>query len=275
MSRNPLPFEPPWKHIIWDTNLNGPWLKQLSDVRTIINLAGRNVDCVKSPEHCDEILRSRVESTLTIGKALKSLGHQPDTWIQMSTAHIYGDPPQQLCDEFSETGLGLAPDVGRQWEEAFYRSAPEKTRKVIFRTSFVLGSSGGALQRLIRLAKLGLGGTIGHGQQGISWIHQNDMNRLFLQSIENQKMQGVYLATSPQPVSNHEFMSALRKVLNVPVGFSASSWMVKFGAPLFMKTDPDMALYGRYCRSVRLPDLPFRFTYPELFPALKHLLGSR
>jgi NAD dependent epimerase/dehydratase family enzyme len=55
----------------------------------------------------------------------------------MSTAHIYGDPPELVCDEDSSFGSGFAPFVGQAWEEAFQTSALPDQRKVILRTSFV------------------------------------------------------------------------------------------------------------------------------------------
>ena len=87
----------------------------------------------------------------------------------MSTAHIYGDPPESLCTEDSPLGYGLAPFDGYAWERAYEKSVLPNMRKVILRTSFVLGRTGGALQRLSFIVKIGLGGKAGHGKQGISW----------------------------------------------------------------------------------------------------------
>lgn len=148
-------------------------------------------------------------------------------------------------------------------------------RQVILRTSFVLGRSGGALPRLARLARWGLGGKAGHGRQGVSWIHERDMNRLFARAIADDGMTGPYLATAPNPVSNAEFMRELRRALRVPVGLPAMSWMVRLGAPLIMRTDPELALYGRYCVSHRLREEGFDFAFPDVASALGDLYGSR
>ena len=75
----------------------------------------------------------------------------------------------------------------------------------------------------------------------------------------------------PQPVSNAEFMRALRKALKRPIGLPAASWMVRIGAPLLMKTDPELALYGRYCVSRRLRDEEFEFSFPDLESALRDI----
>lgn len=125
--------------IKWDAVNSGDWIHALENAHAIINLTGKTVDCVKTPENCDLILRSRVESTRIIGKALKEISNPPKVWVQMSTAHIFGDPPTILCTESSSTGYGLAPFVGKAWEEALMQSLPSGIREVRLRTSFVIG----------------------------------------------------------------------------------------------------------------------------------------
>jgi len=192
----------------------------------------------------------------------------------MATAHRYGDPPDAVCDEDSAFGYGLAPFVGAAWEDAFARAVPSQMRRVVLRTSFVLGRDGGALPRLTKLTRWGLGGKVGHGRQGISWIHEEDMNRLFARAIADDEMNGSYLATAPNPVSNSVFMRELRRALGIPFGLSAATWMVRLGAPLILGTDPELALYGRYCASRRLRDEGFEFVFPDLGPALRDLYKS-
>ncbi len=243
-------------------------MRHLDGAAALVNLAGRTVDCVKTPDHCDEILRSRVESTIVLGRALRKVGNPPRVWVQMATAHIYGDPPDVVCDEDSPFGYGLAPFVGQAWEDALQREAPAQIRKVVLRTSFVLGKGGGALPKLAALARFGLGGTVGSGRQGISWIHEHDMNRLFVRAIEDEQMSGAYIATAPNPVSNAEFMRELRRALRMPVGLPAMGWMVRAAAPL-LRTDPELALFGRYCVSRRLREAGFDFQFPDVRSALR------
>jgi NAD dependent epimerase/dehydratase family enzyme len=196
----------------------------------------------------------------------------------MSTAHIYGDPPSVTCTEDSPFGYGLAPFVGRAWEREFEQSALPTQRRVVLRTSFVIGrdrgAGGGALARLLTLVRFGLGGTVGSGMQGMSWIHERDMNRLFERALTSDRMQGAYIASSPNPVSQREFMQTLRRVVGMPIGLPAFSWMVRIGAPLLMRTDPELALYGRYVLSERLQQEGFEFQFPHLEDALRDLLRT-
>lgn len=276
LSRNVPKATGPWKHLSWDGRTLGAWQDELNDAAGLVNLAGRSVDCIKTPDHQDEILRSRVESTSVLGAALRSIDSPPPVWVQMSTAHIYGDPPKLTCTEQSAYGYGLAPFVGRAWEEAFHTSALPSQRKVILRTSFVLGrnrgAGSGALATLGFLARVGLGGRVGSGTQGMSWIHETDLNRLFERSLTNSAMQGAYIASAPHPVSQVEFMRELRRAVGMPVALPAFSWMVRIGARLLLRTDPELALYGRYVVSQRLRDEGFEFTIPRLPEALQDLL---
>ena len=274
ISRNTHKQEGPWKHAQWDGRTVDEWAKHLEGAAAVVNLAGRTVDCIKTPDHCDEILRSRVESTLAIGKALRDMAKPPPVWVQMATAHIYGDPPDVVCYEDSPFGFGLAPIVGKAWEAAFAAAAPSKMRQVILRTSFVLGANGGAFPKMRMLARCGLGGRVGHGRQGISWIHIDDMSRLITRAIADDSMKGAYIATAPNPISYDEFMRMLRRSVGMPIGLPAAEWMVRFGAHYLMRTDPELVLYGRYCVSRRLKNEGFEFEFPEIQKAISELCGK-
>lgn len=264
-----------WSHVSWDGRTLGKWQKSLDGADALVNLAGRTVNCVKTPDHQDEILRSRVESTRLLGQAMRDNSSPPSVWVQMSTAHIYGDPPSAVCTEESAEGIGLAPTVARAWEAAFAESKLPDQRGVIMRTSFVVGrdrgAGGGALATLGLIAKLGLGGRVGSGMQGMSWIHETDLNNIFARAIAEQTMSSAYIVSSPNPVSQVDFMRTLRKVHGMPIGLPAFEWMVRIGAPLVLRTDPELALYGRYVIPQRLMNEGFSFQFAKLDSALKDL----
>lgn len=279
LSRNPPKTSGPWRHVCWDARTLGEWRRELDGAVGLVNLVGRSVDCIKTPDHKDEILRSRLEATRVLGMAIRTVESPPPVWVQMSTAHIYGDPPNVTCTEESPFGYGLAPFVGRAWEEEFRASVLPPQRAVILRTSFVIGrdrgAGGGALARLRMLVRLGLGGRVGSGTQGMSWIHEMDMNRLFERALTDPAMQGPYIASSPNPVSQRVFMRELRRAIGMPIGLPAFSWMVRLGAPWFLRTDPELALFGRYVVSLRLQNEQFKFQFPQLSDALNDLLDRR
>jgi uncharacterized protein (TIGR01777 family) len=259
-------------HAKWDGRSLGVWTQQLRECTHVLNLAGRSVDCRKTPGRCDEILRSRVESTRVLGEAFRSIEHEPEVWVQMSTAHIYGDPPSTVCDENSPFGYGLAPTVGQAWEAEFESACPASTRSVVLRTSFVLGRQGGAFPTLRRVAALGLGGKMGTGTQGISWLHVDDMNRIFEDALLNETRNGVYIATSPEPVSYLDFMRSLRTRLGMPIGLPGSAIGLRFLCATVLDSDPELVLSGRYCVPKRLMDEGFSFNYATLDEALVELV---
>jgi uncharacterized protein (TIGR01777 family) len=280
LSRNPPKVSGPWWHVMWDARTLGNWKSELNGAAGLVNLVGRSVDCIKTPAHCDEILRSRVEATCVLGQAVRSVERPPPVWVQMSTAHIYGDPPEIVCTEDSPFGYGLAPTVGKAWEEEFHAACASRTfRPVILRTGFVIGrnrgAGNGALAKLGFLARIGLGGKVGSGQQGMSWIHEADLNRLFERALTDSTMNGVYVASSPYPVSQREFMRSLRKAVGMPLGLPATEWMVRIGAHWLLRTDPDLALAGRSVVSRRLETEGFEFVFPRIDDALLDLYQSK
>jgi NAD dependent epimerase/dehydratase family enzyme len=161
--------------------------------------------------------------------------------------------------------------VAKAWEDAFTTAKPKNMRGVVLRTSFVIGKNGGALARI---AKLGLGGTVGSGKQGMSWIHEYDMNEIIYQSIIDKNYNGIYIASAPNPVSNKIFMKLLRKKLGMIIGLPAPEFLVRIGAHYIFKTDPELALYGRYVKSEKLEQIGFKFKFPKLEEALSNLISK-
>ena len=107
----------------------------------------------------------------------------------------------------------------------------------------------------------------------MSWIHEADLNRLFERGLARSDMQGVYIASSPNPVPQVEFMRELRRAVRMPIGLPAPGWLVRLGARIVFRTDPELALYGRFVISGRLEKEGFEFQQPELREALQDLLG--
>lgn len=274
LSRNEPRGDYAGRWLRWDGQTVGDdWLGALDGAAAVINLAGRTVDCRKTPDRCDEILRSREDSVNTLGEAMRRCDHPPPVWVQAGTAHIYGDPPNQVCDEDTTPGYGLAPFVAQRWEAAFNTALPATTRGTILRTSFVIGNTGGALPVLTRIARLGLGGTIGHGRQWISWLHIEDFCRIVERAITDADMQGIYNVTSPEPATNRDFMHRLRRATHRPTGLPAPAWLIRLAAATVLDTDPELVLFGRNITPKRLTELGYDFAFPTLDAALTNLLA--
>ncbi len=106
----------------------------------------------------------------------------------------------------------------------------------------------------------------------MSWLHEADFNRIVERAIRDEAMQGAYIVSSPNPVSQAEFAKELRRAIGMPIGLPATEWMVRIGAPLLMQTDPELAIYGRYVLPKRLLDEGFEFRFPMLADALREIV---
>ena len=109
----------------------------------------------------------------------------------------------------------------------------------------------------------------------MSWIHERDINRFVEKGLTDTSAKGVYIVSAPNPVSQVEFMRELRRAVKMPIGLPAFEWMVRLGAPIVFKTDPELALYGRYVVPQRLIDEGFSFEFPELPQALADCVAKR
>lgn len=272
LTRNPNRYDGPGRAVYWDgETLDEAWIGELEGARALVNLAGKSVDCRRSKANHEKILQSRVQSTRVLGEALRKVYRVPEVWVQAGSLAIYGNAGDRICDESGFIPDEYPTDVCIAWEEALGEAIRPEMRWAMLRIGFVLGRDGGALPTLACLAKWGLGGKIGSGDQWISWIHVDDMMRLFVESIENPAVHGIYNATGLQPVPNSEFMASLRNTLRVPFGIPAPAPLVRLGAPV-LNTDPDLALNGRRGLPVRIHGLGFRFRFHDLDDALADLL---
>lgn len=257
----------------WDATTLGDWAACLDGAVAVINVVGRSVDCRKTAHNRRIILESRVNSCRVLGEAMRTVQQPPPVWIQAATAHLVGDPMplDTICDESTPPGPmnEMAPSVGVAWEQAFNDAKLPEQRGVILRISFVLGPDGGAMERLKWITKLGLGGTAGSGKQWISWIHQDDLNRLFLAAIRDEAYHGVYMVTAAEPVTNRHFMRAMRQNWNRPWSPPAPSLAVRVACRFFLNTDPELVLRGRRCVPTRLRhEHDFTFSFATIEAAL-------
>jgi len=259
----------------WDGRTQGKWTEHLIGATHILNLAGRSIDCRKSPDRWRQIIDSRVNTTNLIGEALRQIDHSPECWVQMSATGIYGTESKNLCTEESEQGTDQLAQVVQLWEAAFETSCPMTTRSVTLRSGVVLGRESGAFPVLHRLARFGLGGKAGSGKQGISWIHIQDMCRLIEDALDNPNRTGIYNACTDDSKSNAEFMRALRKAINQPIGLPAPQLGIRILCSTVLDTDASLALKGAYCSPRRLIDEGFDFKFAEIDAAMSDLASKK
>lgn len=255
----------------WDGRTTDAWAAELDDAAAVVNLAGRSIDCRNTAANRREILASRVDSVRAIGAAIRACDRPPRAWVQASALAIYGNTGLEILSEDAPPGSGPLADICREWEATFDTEPAPCVRKVALRIEFVLSARAGALARLAALARRGLGGTVGSGRQFISWIHEDDMTRVFCAAIEDERFRGPVNACGPNAVDNRTFMRSLRQTLGLWWSPPAPAPAVLIGAWL-MGTNGRLAIDGRRCRPEKLLSLGFEFEHPELGAALAHLL---
>ncbi len=250
----------------WDgETLEQEWAEQLDGADVVINLAGRTVDCRYNDENKRQILDSRVSSTKVIGEAIAQCKRPPSVWMNASTATIYADTREKAQTESEGViGDGFSVQIAKSWESAFDAAeVDESVRKIILRTTLVMGEEKGTVYEILKgLAKKLLGGKMGDGGQMVSWIDINDVCRAVEWMIENEAASGVYNLAAPEAITNAEMMKRIRKTVGVPFGLPAYKWMLEIGA-FFMRTETELILKSRWVYPERLLKEGFVFEREE------------
>ncbi len=254
----------------WDGKTVTEWKNELKGTDVLINLTGKSVDCRYTEQNKKEIFDSRTNSIEVLEKAFNEIKETPKTWIQASTATIYRDEYEAPNNE--ENGIigeGFSVQVATKWEDAFEK-VELTTKKVNLRMAIVLGSSGGAFPVLKRMARFGLGGKQGKGNQMISWIHITDLIKIIDLAIHNQWVNGVINCAAPEPVSNKSFMKQLRTSIKQSIAIPTPAWLLKIGAKL-IGTETELILKSRWVVSKKLDSFGYRFQFPTIKFALENL----
>ena len=261
------------EHLQWDGSTLGDWATALDGARAVVNLTGKSVNVRHTPENKREILRSRVDSVRALGKAIARCATPPQVFVQASGIGFYGDTGDRPVDESALSGSDFMAEVCREWEGALDALHLPATRKVVLRIGVVLGRNGGALQLLDKLTRLFAGGAVGSGRQFISWIHIDDIVRMFVAAIEQPGLAGTFNATAPEPVTNAEFMRELRRALHRPWSPPVPAPFARLGAWL-MGSEGDLALLSFRCPPRRFIAHGFAFHFANLKTALGDLYGN-
>ena len=263
----------PWSTVRWNGHRAGDWSKELDGADLVINLAGRSVNCRYNEANRREIKESRIVTTQLVGQAIAQASQPPKLWMNASTATIYRHAFDRSMDEVdgeiggNEPGLPatwrFSYDVAKSWEKAFFEADTPGTRKIALRSSMIMSPDiGGVFDTLLKLVRLGLGGSAGSGRQFMSWVHDVDFVRALDFLIARSDVDGCVNITSPNPLPNREFMTALRRAYGAPAGLPATDWMLEIGA-IFVRTETELILKSRRVVPRRLLEAGFTFQFPD------------
>ncbi|MGP8270491.1 MAG: epimerase [Terracidiphilus sp.] len=290
------PYAAPWQTVHWDGKESGDWVETLEGADVCINLSGRSVNCRYHADHRAAIYNSRIRTTQLLNQEIASLANPPRVWLNASAASIYTRaldvnkvdlPLDEAADklacnkppEKSEPSMerwvrrkDFISRVANDWETAFFGSSTPRTRKIALRSGIVLSPAPGSVFAVLsNLVRLGLGGTQGSGRQFVSWIHEADFARTVEFLIDHEEINGPVNMVAPNPLTNREFMAALRWAWDVPNGLPAPSLSIKFGA-FFLRTEPELVLQSSRVVPRRLLNAGFDFEFPQWSEAAENLV---
>jgi len=260
----------------WD--LNKGWIDPaaIAAADYIIHLAGEGVaDKRWTAARKKAILDSRVNSCALLVKALKEYPNKVKAIVAASAIGWYGpDNEKSTASGFVETDLvdsSFLGDTCRQWEESMYPVKALGIRLVTIRIGIVFNKMGGALAEFMKPAKLGAAAILGDGQQMVSWIHQQDLNRLMLFALEQEQVEGVYNAVAPDPVNN--------AILTKAIASRFHTWAIPFHVPSFILKIMLGEMSVEVLKSAKVSASKiiaagFKFDYASMDEALDDLLIS-
>lgn len=260
-------------HISWDAKTIGNWISELENCEAFINLTGKSVDCRYTEQNKKLIYSSRIDSTKIICEAINLCKNPPKVWFNSSTATIYEHSlNKEMTEKNGIIGDDFSMNIAKSWEKAFYGIKNPKTRKIILRTSIVLGKKGGAFIPLKNLTKYGLGGKQGLGNQKVSWIHETDFARAIEFILTHGNLEGVFNLSVPNPTDNKTLMKTLRQEMEIPFGISHPKWILEIGAKL-IGTETELVLKSRNVIPERILNHGFKFKYSNLNKAISNLVN--
>lgn len=257
----------------WNPSLSSPIgdPAALEGCLAAIHLSGASVAGKRwTAAYRREMADSRVNSTRALAKLLGGLRQPPRTLLVASAVGIYGNRGDELLDETSPAGSGFLADVCRQWEAAAQPAAKAGIRVVHLRFGVVLGPGHGALEHMLPLFRMGLGGRLGNGQQWMSWISLTDAVAAVLFALETPALAGPVNLTAPQPVTNAEFTRTLAGQLRRPAFLPAPAFALRLA--LGQMADEALLASARAIPA-RLTAAGFRFTHATVGEALKAALA--
>lgn len=264
----------PGATILWDPAAERPVTdpSALEGLHASIHFSGANLSSHRwTEDYKREIISSRVETTLALGRIFSALEQPPRTFLCASATGIYGSRGDEVLTERSSRGAGFLADTCELWERAAKAAGDRCGRVLHTRFGVVLSENGGALAKMLPLFRAGLGGPLGSGRQWMSWIALPDLVAaiLFLLEPENQHLSGAFNFTAPEPVTNRDFTRALASHLHRPAVLPAPA----FALHLAFGQMADEALLGS-TRAIpeALVGAGYRFQAPTIEAALKAVL---
>jgi uncharacterized protein (TIGR01777 family) len=251
-----------------DATQAGQWLQALKICDAVIHLAGANIFAKRwTPIFKEEIRKSRIESTRRIAGVVSEPDSKVRLLLSASAVGYYGADISRDVDESGKPGSDFLAQVCVSWERAACISKSE-VRTIYLRSGIVLSSEGGALDKVLPIFRLGLGGKLGNGRQKMTWIHRDDWVRAVIFILEHKELKGPVNLTAPYTVTNEEYTKTIGRHLHRPTYLTVPKALLTVA----LGESAALILGSQHVRPKKLMDAGFVFSYPDMNSALHQIL---
>lgn len=260
------------RELYWNPDRGEIDRAKLEGIDAVVHLAGENISAGRwTEEFKQKILDSRVKGTHLVADALAHLERKPRVFISASAIGYYGNRGADVMTEQSSPDDDFLAQVCQQWEAAAQQARNAGIPVTNIRIGVVLSADGAALAKMLTPFKLGLGGKIGSGEQYMSWITIDDLVGAIIYLLSrSEPVAGPVNVVAPNPATNLGFTKTLGRVLGRPTVFPLPAFAVKL---LFGEMGDALLLSSTRVAPQALQSAGYQFQYPELEPALRHLLN--
>lgn len=241
----------------------------LDQTFAVINLAGAGVaNQFWTPKRKKIITDSRVFAAETFEKAFEKASNRPEVYLSAGAIGYYGNRGEEWLRESDQSGSDFLAKSCVAWENAVQRLKKFSIRLTQFRIGIVLSALGGAYKKIHLPYQFGCAAYFGNGNMWYSWIHIQDLVEMMIHALENPKIEGIYNAVAPYPVTNKELVIAMKKEGSRPaILCPIPSLLLK----LIIGEMSAVILSSARISSEKITATNYKFSYPSIDLAMKEL----
>lgn len=242
----------------------------LSSIDVIINLAGESINSRWTKKQKEAILNSRIQTTNGLIKQLQALETKPHTFINASAIGYYGtSETESFTEEQTTSGDDFLANTVYLWEQEAAKAHSLGIRTVYARFGVVLGIDGGAFSKMLLPYQLYIGGTIGSGNQWVSWIHLEDVVRMIDFVIQKKEIVGPLNITAPTPIRMKAFGETIASITGKPHWLPVPSFILQ----ALLGEMSVLVLEGQHVLPNKAIVHGYQFTFPTINHALQNILS--
>jgi hypothetical protein len=249
----------------------GSWQEHAAEHDVFINLAGASIFSKWTDEKKRQLRESRILTTRHLVDAMSARQRKETHLLSTSAVGYYGYHGDEILDESGLAGTDFLATLAADWEAAARGAEQFGARVVLCRFGIVMGTGGGALDKMNSAFKYWMGSPLGSGMQWVSWIHEQDLARIFLFLLDHKDVAGPINCTAPEPVRNKEMTEIIGRTLNKPTFLPP---VTPFFVKMILGEFGDVLLKGQRVMPDKLLKNGFVFLFPTMEEALKSLLNK-